>query len=130
MASLSNPNLQIDILTGEPNVRVTGTVHVELSQFETFLVNAGLPLYLESSLWGNDGGLTGRNDHLFSLPTQQITAPGIYTFSAILPSETLNEDDGFGNRGDEVFKLFRMVSGTNLFPVNVEARSWDIKGYF
>jgi hypothetical protein len=120
MANLSNPTFQIDILTGMPNdYRVTGSVKVELSPFETFLVNAGLPLKLQSTLWGDDGGFNGADDNLFSFSTQNITAPGTYTFSAIVRRGVLNEDDSLFDKRDEVYNRFSLVSGSNLFPINV-----------
>jgi hypothetical protein len=130
MATLSNPTFQVDILTGSPNVTVTGTVNVVLDQFETFLINAGLPLRLESELWGNDGGLNGADDYLFTLPSQNITKAGTYTFSATIPKGILNEDNSWFDQRDEVYNKFRMVSGSNVFPVNVVAKSPDIHGYF
>lgn len=121
MARLSNPTFQIDILTGMPNdYQVTGTVNVELDQFETNLVNLlGLPLYIESNLWGEDSG-PNKEDHLFSFTTQRITAPGTYRFSAIIPRGVLNEDNTIFDKRDEVYNTFSMVSGSNLFGINVQ----------
>lgn len=130
MASLSNPTFQVDILTGSPNVRVTGTVNVVLSQFETFLVQSGLPLQLQSQLWGDDSGFNGADDYLYTLPSQNIAGAGIYKFSATIPKGTLNEDKSFFDNKDEVYSRFRMVSGTNIFPIDVVAKSPNIQGYF
>ena len=131
MANLSNPTFQIDILTGMPNdYLVRGIVNVELTPFETFLVNAGLPLYLESNIWGEDAGLNGTDDHLFLFPTQTITAPGTHTFEAIIPRGVLNEDSSIFDNTDEVYNRFSMVSGTNLFPLNVAINSPEIVGRF
>jgi hypothetical protein len=130
MANLSNPNFQIDILTGAPTVQVTGTVNVELTPFETFLINAGLPLRLESKLWGNDGGDGSDDDDLFSFSSQNITGPGTYTFSAAIPSGTLNEDNSWNDKRDEIYNRFRLVSESNLSPLNITVRSAEIQGYF
>lgn len=131
MASLSNPNFQVDILTGLPHdYRITGTVNVELTQFETFLVNAGLPLQLQSHVWGEDGGFNGIDELLFSFPTQNINAPGTYKFEAIVPRHILNEDRSIFDNIDEISNRFKMVSGSNLFPVNVEINAPDIIGRF
>jgi hypothetical protein len=139
MASLSNPTFQIDILTGMPNdYRVSGTVNVELSPFEMFLVNSGLPLQLQSNLWGNDsafydGNSSSSDDQLFSFTSQSITAPGTYTFDAIVPRGVLNEDRlllNWGNLPDEVYNKFSLVSGTNLFPLNISTNSPTITGLF
>lgn len=131
MATLSNPTFEVDILTGMPNSYVVkGTVNVELTPFETFLVNAGLPLQLKSDLWGNDGGLNGKDDLLFSLAPQSITTPGTYSFNTTVPRGVLNEDNSLFDKRDEVYTRFNLVSGSNLFPVNIVARSSDIQGYF
>jgi hypothetical protein len=121
MASLSNPHFQVDILTGMPNdYVVTGTVNVELTPFEMFLVNAGLPLQLQSDLWGDDGGFNGADDHLFSFTAQNISAPGTYSFSAIVPIGELNEDHSWFDQTDEVYNRFSMVSGSELFRISVQ----------
>lgn len=131
MASLSNPNFQIDVLTGLPNdYRISGNVTVELTQFETFLVNAGLPLQLQSHVWGEDGGLYGRDELLFSFPSQNINAPGTYRFEAIVPRHVLNEDRSIFDQTDEISNRFKMVSGSNFFPLNVETLAPDIIGKF
>jgi len=131
MASLSNPSLQIDLLTGSPTYKVTATVNVQLDPFETFLVNAGLPLQLQSKLWGNDGGLNGADDSLVSFTPQSVTRPGTYTFTANFARGTLNEDNSWFDDRDEVYSRFSLVSGSNLFPINVPSiASPDITGYF
>jgi hypothetical protein len=130
MATLSNPRFEVDVLTGMPNdYRVIATVNVELTQFETFLVNAGLPLELQSNIFADDGP-SSRDDLLFPFTTQNITAPGTYSFSAIIPRGLLNEDDTAFNRVDEVYSKFSLISGTNLFPVNIETDSPIITGQF
>jgi hypothetical protein len=131
MASLSDPTFQVDILTGMPNdYRVTATVTLVLDPFETLLVNAGLPLELRSNIWGDDGPST-RDHLLFSFTTQNITAAGPYSFSAIIPRDRLNEDDGrFINREDEVYSKFNLVSRTNFFSINLETDSPIITGLF
>jgi hypothetical protein len=110
--------------------QVSGTVNVELTPFETFLVNAGLPLQLQSNLWGDDGGFNGADDFLFSFTTQNITAPGTYAFNAIIPRGVLNEDSSIFDNTDEVYNRFSLVSGTNLFPLNVAMNSPTITGRF
>jgi hypothetical protein len=130
MANLSRQGLQIDILTGMPDhYRVTATVNVELSQFETFLISNGLPLQLHSTLWGEDSG-SNKDDNLFSFSTQTITSPGIYTFTANVHRGVLNEDNTIFDKRDEVYNRFTMVSGTNLFPLNIGVNSPTVWGSF
>jgi len=132
MANLSNANFQVDILTGMPDTyQVTGTVNVELSQFETNLVVLlGLPLELQADLWGEDAGLNGTDDHLFSFTSQSVTRPGTYTFSAIVPRGVLNEDSSWFDNTDEVYNRFTLTSGSNFFPVNIATNSPEITGIF
>jgi hypothetical protein len=131
MANLSNPNFQVDILTGMPdNYQVTGTVNVELSPFEAYLVNVGLPLQLQSDIWGEDAGFNGTDDHLFSFTSQSITGPGTYTFSAIIPRGVLNEDSSWFDNRDELYDRFTLTSGSNFFPVNIATNSPEITGIF
>ena len=132
MATLSNPTFEVDFLTGMPSdARVIATVTVELTPFETFLVNAGLPLELQSSLWGeDDGNFDGGDDYLFSFPSQTITGAGTYTFNATVFRGVLNEDSSRFDNSDEVYNSFNLVSQTNLFPVSISANSPTIPGYF
>jgi hypothetical protein len=131
MATLSNPNFQVDILTGMPNsYRVTGTVNVQLSQFDRNQIRDGLRLELQSKLWGDDGGLAGADDLLYSFPSRNITAPGTYTFSAIVPRSVLNEDSSIFDNRDEIYNRFSLVSRTNLNPLNISINSRTITGQF
>lgn len=125
MATLSNPNLRIDALTGIPyQSRVTATVNVELTPLDMELINSGFPVHLYSSVWGDDSKLDADNfygdDFLFSFTPstpQSITASGTYSFSKIVPNATLNEDnfsrDNIIDRIkniDEIYNRFTMTS--------------------
>ena len=130
MATLSDPKLSIDLLTGsEPNVTVTVTVG--LTPFESFFLSNGLSLQLVSKLVGDDRGISGgRDDDLFFFPTQNVTRAGIYTFQSIVSSGTLNEDNSIFNRGDEIFANFNLRSTEQIFPLNVSINSPTIEGSF
>jgi hypothetical protein len=131
MANLSNPTLEIDLITGLPDQAiVTATVNVELEPFDTFLIAGGLDLELRSELKGEDGGLNGTDEGLYLFPTQNITTGGTYTFQAIVSLGTLNEDRGLFNGGDEVYNNFSLVSTSNLFPLNTQLSSPIIEGSF
>lgn len=127
MASLSNPALQIDLLTGTSNANVTATVSVTLDPFDTFLVNGGLTLQLASKLVGDDSGLNGGDNDLFFFPSQNITNTGIYTFQSTVSLGTLDEDS-IGR--DEVFANFNLQSLNNTFPLNTSVSSANIEGSF
>jgi len=132
MATLSNPRFEVDILTGMPNdYRVISTVNIDFTPFEAFLVNAGLPLQLQSHIWAYDQGLADSTDDLlFSFPTQSITAPGTYTFTATVPRSLLNEDNTFYDKSDELYSKFSLVSGSNFFPLNIATDSPQVRGLF
>lgn len=127
MASLSNPALQIDLLTGTSNANVTATVSVTLDPIDTFLVNGGLTLQLASKLVGDDSGLNGGDNDLFFFPSQNITNTGIYTFQSTVSLGTLDEDS-IGR--DEVFANFNLQSLNNTFPLNTSVSSANIEGSF
>jgi len=131
MATLSNPTFQVDVLTGMPyDYHVSGTVNVELSPFEIFLIQMGLPLQLQSNIWADDtspvalaegpspSDYGNSDDFLFSYTTQNITAPGTYAFNAIVPRWRLDEDNSWAGERDEAYNRFSLVSGSNLFPIN------------
>ncbi|MBD2246290.1 hypothetical protein H6G96_37285 [Nostoc sp. FACHB-892] len=120
MASLSNPTLQIDLLTGsDPNV--TATVNVTLTPFENFVVSQGLVnLQLAVKLVGEDGNFfNGGNDDLYFFPTKNFTNAGINTFQALVSLGTLDEDIG----NDEIFANFTLQSTEQAFPVNTSINS-------
>lgn len=127
MASLSNPALQIDLLTGTSNANVTATVSVTLDPIDTFLVNGGLTLQLASKLVGDDSGFNGGDNDLFFFPSQNITNTGIYTFQSTVSLGTLDEDS-IGR--DEVFANFNLQSLNNIFPLNTSVNSANIEGSF
>jgi hypothetical protein len=122
MATLSNPTFQIDRLTGLPFLNqyllISGSVNVELSLSDFYLINnLKTPLQLQSTLWGDDGGLN-EDDLLFSFPSRRITASGTYSFSKLLPSRVLNEDSSWFDNTDEVYNRFTIPNGFNLVTTN------------
>lgn len=130
MASLPNPRLSIELLTGTSNANCTATVNVELTPFELFLINAGgLGLQLRCTLMGADSGGTGDDDFLFRFPSQTVAAGGEFTFPATVSRDTLDEDS-FPAGNDEVYAQFTLQSAEPAFPLQVEARSPEISGDF
>jgi len=142
MATLSNPTFQVDVLTGMPyDYHVSGTVNVELSPFEIFLIQMGHPLKLQSNIWADDtspvalaegpspSDYGNSDDFLFSYTTQDITAPGTYAFNAIVPRWRLNEDNSWAGERDEAYNRFSLVSISNLMPMyNIEINSPTVTG--
>jgi hypothetical protein len=134
-------NAQLTIST-HPLIRpyyiISGSVTVEISEVDMDILTV-YPMFLKSTLWGEDSGEDNgqdseQNDKLFSFKTQTITAPGIYTFSAIVSSNTLNEDktSEFSTlERDEIYNEFSIVSASSDFsypPINLN--SITKHGYF
>jgi hypothetical protein len=116
MATLSNPSIEIDPITGV-KYRVTVTVNVELAPFDMALINAGKTLTLKSSVWGEDDWFTGGDDFLFSFTSQNITGSGFYSFSEIVPYTTIDEDNSFLNYSDEIYGTISLTTNIQLpFP--------------
>jgi len=133
--ALRHPQLNINLSTGIPNhALVTTTVKVELSPLVNFLISFNLVDFtLRSNVWGIDGPgwfQGGADDYLFGFSDQEITGSGTYSFSRIVPKGWLNEDNILFNRDDEIQGRFNLVSSDNAFPLNLEARSGIIRGYF
>jgi len=141
MATLSRPGFRLDPLTGIPyKSRVTAIVDVELTPSDIAFINAGFPLTLKSSFWGDDGQFNGGDDFLFSFTPQNITASGTYTFSEVVYDATFNEDDSFFDDWDEIYNSFTLSAKTEIklpFPfgktLNIPLGSADtsvLEGYF
>jgi hypothetical protein len=130
MATLSNPTFQVDTLTGMPSeYLVWGTVTVELTPFENSLIQMGYPLHLQSNIWADDTSSLALNegpspsdyanntdDLLFSYTSLNISGPGTYRVSAIIPRWVVDEDNYWSGERDEAYNTFSLVSGSNLFP--------------
>jgi hypothetical protein len=130
MATLSNPTLEIDALTGE-TYRVTAKVNVQFTPTELYWMNPSrgrgvVSVELKSNLWGYDGGdfLLGGDDNLFSFPTRKMTKSATYTFSAVVARSVLNEDSFLFNP-DEIYNKFSLVSN-NTTKVPYRARNSPI----
>jgi hypothetical protein len=101
-------------------VKVTTTVRVDLDKVDEFLLNVGLILELQSTIWGIKRKLSDtERTNLFSFPEQRITKDGIYTFSKIVLSDALGEDNVFISRRAEIAASFDLTSKTPIFPFNI-----------
>jgi hypothetical protein len=111
----------------EPNARrVTATVKVELSSSD---INSG-GLRLQSSVWGIDNTwFDSRDDNLFYFPDQYISQSGTYTFTTVVPRNTLDEDRWWFDRRDEVQASISLVSNSSPDPFNRRITTNIFKGY-
>lgn len=127
MASLTNPSLKIELISGTNNAKVTGTIKVGFTAFEKFNIEHGVRFRLYCRLVGDDAGFNGGDDDLYLYPRKTLTAGGVYTFAKTLSRNTLDEDS-IGE--DEVYARFRLVSTEPSFPVNITKESAVISGDF
>ena len=137
MATLSNPTLTIDPLTGSTH-RVTATVRVQFTPEELSDINRppverpGVSVVLKSNLWGSDLNERrdeGEDDLLLSFPNRNITRSAVYTFSTVVSTGLLNEDSRFRDL-DEIFNKFSLVSSS---PSEIPDRNRNtpiITGYY
>jgi hypothetical protein len=123
MATLSNPTLQVDILTGSYMARVTATVNVGIDMFDLFPFSV---IELGLSVLGKDGGFNGGDDDLLLFPKQTVNGGGLYTFSGVVPRAWLDEDNG----NDEIYSRFDLLNRDSPFPFNVVTTSPIVTGEF
>jgi hypothetical protein len=137
MPTLSNPTLDIDILTGTTNYLVTAKVRVDFTSRELSRINPpsgepGISVQLRSQLWGSDRGepTLGDNDQLLTFPTRNITRSQTYIFSRVVSGTVLNEDIGRLPERDEIYNTFRLVSAAPELISNRLRNSPIIRGYY
>ncbi|MDA7417016.1 hypothetical protein PGB34_11620 [Xenophilus arseniciresistens] len=128
MPTLSNPNLRITLISGTSKAKVDATVRVNFDAFEEALIKQlGLKFRLGCRIWGEDSGLTGADDSLFSIASQTVTADGNFAFSRTVDRDSLDED-WVGN--DEIYARFSCQSTTPSFPLAASVRSAAVTGDF
>jgi hypothetical protein len=136
MATLSNPTLKIDPLTGT-TYRVTAKVTVQFTPQELSWINPGsgrpgLGVKLKSTLLGDDSDdrdREGGDDTLLLFPTANITRSATYTFSKVVSGRILNEDIGLRNQ-DEIYNAFSLVSESPGLISNKTRNSPIIRAFY
>ncbi len=115
MPTLSNPTLQINLVSGTSQVKITAGVKVAFDSVEeNFIKLLGLKFKLRCRLWGEDGGFNGGPDPIVWLPSKIVTADGTQTFTKTMDRSLLDED-WEGN--DEIYARFTCQSTTPSFPL-------------
>jgi hypothetical protein len=132
--ALYDPRLTIKKFSYNNLAEVTATVRVELSPFVRFCIEQDfVDITLEASVWGMDGGVFGKNSHLFNFSNKLITGEGTYTFRTSVNSNVLDEDTGLfqGGPTDEIATKFRLTSSDPaLIGVNLTAWTPEVSGRF
>ena len=119
MAAINNARLAIQENLPGGNVRADVTCQIRFDQLELFLMQNGLRFRLDCKLWGSDS-ILNPDDDLFTYPRKSFPdgTPSLVenvSFSAVMRSSTLNEDDYIGNREDEIYgKLILRRSDNNV----------------
>ena len=75
MATLSSPSLSV-VSQGGDVVKVTTKVNVTFNQFEKFMIGQGLSVTVACRMWGEDSGINGGDDNLFSMGTKPVSSTG------------------------------------------------------
>jgi hypothetical protein len=123
MAELSNPSLQITLISSSSEADVLATVDVGLTPFEQGLIALlGLPVELRCRLRGADPLF---DDDQFTFDPQPVTGSNTFTFARRLPQSTLDEDSA-PTDGDELYVRFRLVSLEPTFPLDIERDSGEV----
>ncbi len=104
MATLTNANLTITSDDEKKTSRCVVTCKAVFTPFELNDMKSGLRFKLDCTLWGEDSGLNGADDSLYTygsqfFPDASSTASKSVTFDVTLGTSVLNEDSGT----DEVY---------------------------
>jgi len=118
MATLSKPSLSINHDHNKKLAKVVITGKITFSEFELNQMKEGLKFKLKCSLWGEDSGLTGADDYLFTLSSKYFpdASPSMvenYKFDVTLGEGVLDEDWGT----DEVYGKLTLVNLYTLVAV-------------
>jgi hypothetical protein len=103
MATLTTTNLSIASDAERKTSHCVVTCKVGFTSFELNDMKNGLRFKLDCTLWGDDSGLNGADDSLYTYGSQffdaSSTASETATFDVTVGTDLLNEDSGT----DEVF---------------------------
>jgi hypothetical protein len=129
MATVTNTHLTITSDDKKETSHCVVTCKINFTSYELTEMKEGLRFKLDCKLWGDDSGLNGADNSLFTYSTQffadaSSTATETATFDATLGTSVLNED--FGT--DEVYAkavLTNTYTGqTNSGKSNVISRKF------
>ena len=93
--ALLDPQLAIRKFSYNNLAEVTATVRVDLSPLlKSYIEQDFVDITLQASVWGMDGGIFGKNSHIFNFSDRLITGEGTFTFKTFVNSNVLDEDTG------------------------------------
>lgn len=129
MASISNQKLVITHDHVKKTARCVVTCKVSFDALEQFLMKQGLKFKLKCELWGDDSGLTGSDDKLFTytpvkyFPDTTPTPSENVTFDVVLGEGVLDEDGFLGGYVDEVYGKLTL---TNLYTTVTTSKNTNV----
>ena len=128
---INNAAVAIEVFSYTNQAKVTATVDVNLSPYIKHCIEEDYTdILLKCTVWGMDGGIFGRNDHLFNFSEKTITRAGNYTFSTYVDRSVFNEDPAWFNQGDEIAAKFSLTSSEPAIPVNYTAWTNTVTGRY
>lgn len=119
MATITNRSLAINHNHTSKSAKVTVTCKVNFTTFEMNQMKEGLRFKLICQLWGEDSGLTGDDDFLYTIPTAKFfpdstpSASENVAFEVTVGEGLLNEDLGT----DEVYAKLKLSNLYTLITV-------------
>ena len=128
MASISVPKLTIVHDHVEKTARCHVTAKVNFDAFEMNQMKAGAKCKMKCQLWGDDSGITGGDDNLYTYGKVYFFADATPSaiesvdFDIVLGEGVLNEDDITGGFVDEVFGKL-ILSSAHLPSCNRKANT-------
>jgi len=131
--ALLDPQLAIRKFSYNNLAEVTATVRVDLSPLlKSYIEQDFVDITLQASVWGMDGGIFGKNSHIFNFSDRLITGEGTFTFKTFVNSNVLDEDTGLfqGGPTDEIATKFRLISSEPLVGVNLTAWTNEVQGRY
>lgn len=129
MATISAQKLSITHDHTKKTARCIVTGKVNFDQLELFLMQQGLKFKLKCELWGDDSGLTGSDDKLFTyspvkyFPDASPAASESVSFDVTLGEGVLDEDGFLGGYVDEIYGKLIL---TNLYTTVTVSKTTNI----
>jgi hypothetical protein len=130
MATLTNPQLKITLVSGSNQADVEASVGVSLTPLEQFLIANGLGLSLRCELWAADSGLYGGDDLVRVVGTRAVPVSTTHTFKLRVPRSALDEDSSIFDDHDELYAKMWLRSNQQVFPLDITVKSPEVGGEF
>lgn len=129
MPKLSNPKLQIDLVSGTTKRKLTAKVDVAFDANEEGFIKL-IPTIrskIRCEIMGSDSGFNGSNDHITWMTSQFTAKDGTVTFTKTVSSSSLDEDS-IGE--DEIIARFSCVNNSPVLFAASQIDTPEVSGSF